>query len=145
MRSCERDLVGLFDHEIISMFQKHTHTHTLSLSLSLSRHIYIYIYIVLLKTTEVSFYIFMFLFYSFLFLFFQGFSLVFFFLYHISIDREVALHYTPNHFSCNGYRRRTMDTATRVQILDETYCISHSTITLGKGMNPFILPPAMGK
>ena len=42
---------------------------------------------------------------------------------------------------CNGYRRRT----TRVQILDETDCISHSTNTLEKGMNPIILPPAMGK
>ena len=31
--------------------------------------------------------------------------------------------------------------ATRVQILDETDCISHSTNTLGKGMNPIILPP----
>ena len=29
--------------------------------------------------------------------------------------------------------------------LDETDCISHSTNTLGKGMNPMILPPAMGK
>ena len=38
-----------------------------------------------------------------------------------------------------------MDTATRVQILDETDCISQSTNTLGKGMNPIILPPAMGK
>ena len=38
-----------------------------------------------------------------------------------------------------------MDTATRVQILDETDCISHSTNTLGKGMNPIIPPPAMGK
>ena len=38
-----------------------------------------------------------------------------------------------------------MDTATRVQILDKTDCISHSTNTLGKGMNPIILPPAMGK
>ena len=38
-----------------------------------------------------------------------------------------------------------MDTATRVQILDETDCISHSTNTLGKGMNPIILLPAMGK
>ena len=38
-----------------------------------------------------------------------------------------------------------MDTATRVQILDGTDCISHSTNTLGKGMNPIILPPAMGK
>ncbi len=34
---------------------------------------------------------------------------------------------------------------TRVKILDETDCISHSTNTLGKGMNPNILPPAMGK
>ena len=30
-------------------------------------------------------------------------------------------------------------------ILDETDCISHSTNTIGKGMNPIILPPAMGK
>ena len=29
--------------------------------------------------------------------------------------------------------------------LDETDCISHSTNTLGKGMNPIILRPAMGK
>ena len=35
-----------------------------------------------------------------------------------------------------------MDTTTCVQILEE---ISHSTNTLGKGMNPIILPPAMGK
>ena len=27
----------------------------------------------------------------------------------------------------------------------DTDCISHSTNTLGKGMNPIILPPAMGK
>ena len=39
-----------------------------------------------------------------------------------------------------------MDTVTRVQILDEIDCILHSTNTLGKGMNPIILPPAaMGK
>ena len=36
---------------------------------------------------------------------------------------------------------KEMDTVTRVQILDETDCISHSTNTLGKGMNPVILPP----
>ena len=35
--------------------------------------------------------------------------------------------------------------ATRVQILDVTDCISHSTNNLWKGMNPIILPPAMGK
>ena len=38
-----------------------------------------------------------------------------------------------------------MDTATRVQILDDTVCVSHSTNSLGKGMNPIILPPATGK
>ena len=38
-----------------------------------------------------------------------------------------------------------MNTATRVQILDEADCISHCSNTLGKGMNPIILPPAMGK
>ncbi len=30
-------------------------------------------------------------------------------------------------------------------IMDETDCISHSTNTLGKDMNPIIPPPAMGK
>ena len=29
--------------------------------------------------------------------------------------------------------------------LDEADCTSHSTNTLGKGMNPIILYPAMGK
>ena len=38
-----------------------------------------------------------------------------------------------------------MDMATRAQILNETDAISHSTNTLGKGMNPITLPPAMGK
>ena len=38
-----------------------------------------------------------------------------------------------------------MDTTTQVQNLDETDYISHSTNTLGKGMNPIILPPAMTK
>ena len=38
-----------------------------------------------------------------------------------------------------------MDTATRVQILDETDCISHGINTLREGMNPLILPQAMGK
>ena len=32
-----------------------------------------------------------------------------------------------------------------VQNLNETDCISHSTNTLGKGMNSIIFPPAMGK
>ena len=38
-----------------------------------------------------------------------------------------------------------MDSVTRVQIMDETDCISHGTNTLGKGMNSIISPPAMGK
>ena len=38
-----------------------------------------------------------------------------------------------------------MDMATRVQILDKTDCILHSTNALENGMNPIILPPAMGK
>ena len=38
-----------------------------------------------------------------------------------------------------------MDMVTTVQILDKAVCISHSANTNGKGMNPTILPPAMGK
>ena len=38
-----------------------------------------------------------------------------------------------------------MDMVTRVQILDETAYISHDANTLEKGMNPILLPPAMGK
>ena len=38
-----------------------------------------------------------------------------------------------------------MNTETQVQILDEAVCILGSSNTLGKGMNPTILPLAMGK
>ena len=38
-----------------------------------------------------------------------------------------------------------IDMATQVQIEDEAGWIPHSTNTLGKDMNPIILPPAMGK
>ena len=38
-----------------------------------------------------------------------------------------------------------MDTATRVQILDDIDFISHSTNTFRKGMNSIILPPSIGK
>ena len=44
---------------------------------------------------------------------------------------------------CNGYRRRNW--TQRHEFKSWTDCISHSTNTLGKGMNPIILPPAMGK
>ena len=33
----------------------------------------------------------------------------------------------------------------RMLIMDETDSISRSTNTLGKGMNPIILPPTMGR
>ena len=46
---------------------------------------------------------------------------------------------------CNGYRRRKWTQRTRVQILDVTDCVSHSTNTLGNCMNPITLTPAMGK
>ena len=38
-----------------------------------------------------------------------------------------------------------MDTVSRVQIQDKTDFISLNTRTFGKGMNPIILPPAVGK
>ena len=38
-----------------------------------------------------------------------------------------------------------MDMATQDPILNEVVCISHKTNTLGKGMNPTILPLAMDK
>ena len=38
-----------------------------------------------------------------------------------------------------------MDLATSVQILNEAICISDNINILGKGMNPHILPQAMGK
>ena len=38
-----------------------------------------------------------------------------------------------------------MESETRVQYLDEAVCISQSTNTFGKGMNPTILAQAIGK
>ena len=38
-----------------------------------------------------------------------------------------------------------MDTVIRVQIRDETTWILHNANTLGKGLNPTILSPAMNK
>ena len=46
---------------------------------------------------------------------------------------------------CNGYHRRKWTLMTRVQILDKADCISHSTNTLKRGMNPIILPPSIGR
>ena len=39
-----------------------------------------------------------------------------------------------------------METATEVQMLEEAVCFLHEGVnTLSNGMNPIILPPAMGK
>ena len=38
-----------------------------------------------------------------------------------------------------------IDTVTRVQIIDETGCISHSAIIVGKGIHPDIISLAIGK
>ena len=38
-----------------------------------------------------------------------------------------------------------MDTVTQVQILDEAVCVSHNSITFGKGMNLTVLHLGMGK
>ena len=38
-----------------------------------------------------------------------------------------------------------LDTVTQIQILHEAVNISHSAYTLRKGMNPIILPQAMGR
>ena len=38
-----------------------------------------------------------------------------------------------------------MDPANRVRVLEEAAYILHCANNLGKGMNPIILPPAMGK
>ena len=38
-----------------------------------------------------------------------------------------------------------MNTATQVQVLDETVCISHDAYNLGEGMNPIILTPVASK
>ena len=38
-----------------------------------------------------------------------------------------------------------MDTVTQIQIMDEAIFISHSANIIGKGINPTILPLAMGK
>ena len=37
------------------------------------------------------------------------------------------------------------DTATQVWILDEAVCIAYCTNTFGKGIDPTISPPAIGK
>ena len=42
---------------------------------------------------------------------------------------------------CNGYRRRKWTRRHKFQSWTRQIAFSHSTNTLGKGMNPIILPP----
>ena len=46
---------------------------------------------------------------------------------------------------CNCYRRRKWTRRLEFKSWTRLIAFSHSTNTLGKGMNPNILPPAMGK
>ena len=61
------------------------------------------------------------------------------------IKFSVTNHIHKNDLTLNDPQELEMDTATRVQILDEADCISYTSNTIGKGMNPISLPPAMGK
>ena len=45
----------------------------------------------------------------------------------------------------HGYRRRKWTRRHEFKSWTTLIAFSHSTNTLGKGMNPIILPPAMGK
>ena len=73
---------------------------------------------------------------------------------YIYIYTYISYHIHTNayiHKYLFGGARSVMVTAykmhmvTQVQISGEAVSISHSSNTLGKGMNPIILPPAMGK
>ena len=65
------------------------------------------------------------------------------------IDQREKLIYEYNLFILREggrlIKRTSEDTEIRVQTLDETDFISYSSNTIGKGMNPISLPPAMGK
>ena len=55
----------------------------------------------------------------------------------------VQLEFELTYYNSAVYRFNHYTMRTPSPILDEAVCISHNT--LGKGMNPTILPPAMGK
>ena len=53
--------------------------------------------------------------------------------------------HTYMHMSARGVVDIFIENEHRFQILDEADCISHSTNTIRKDMNPIILLPALGK
>ena len=67
--------------------------------------------------------------------------------YDVTVKHISNYNYKPSQWMmcpwCNGYPRRNW--TRRHEFKSWTDCISHSTNTRGKTMNPIILPPAMGK
>ena len=62
------------------------------------------------------------------------------------MQKKQTLTHTHTHIKFRMiYTQSLVPDNRKFQILDEADCISHSTNTLGRGMNPIILPPAMGK
>ena len=59
------------------------------------------------------------------------------------LENELAYYDSAVH-RFNHYTTRTPSLISEACYLMR-YCILHSTNSLGKGMNPIILPPAMGK
>ena len=63
----------------------------------------------------------------------------------ILLCSQASEHSDFNTNTCISYIYVETDTANRVQILEEGFCISHKANTFGKGMNPTIFPSAMDK
>ena len=53
--------------------------------------------------------------------------------------------YSMSMFVVKWLPSKEMNTVTQVQILDDTVCITDRANTLKIGINPIILPPAIGK
>ena len=64
---------------------------------------------------------------------------------HSHTCRHTCIHTLLKVHRSNGYFHQEMDSVTQFQILDEAVCILNRVNSLGKGMNPPILPPAVGK
>ena len=67
---------------------------------------------------------------------------VYIYIYSLSLYIYIYIYILP---VVQWLSSQDMDSTTRVQILDLADCSSHSPNTIGKGINPIILPPAMGK
>ena len=129
-------LLGVSGLVIMSIgTKKQAWPHLMKAFLFLERHVDIIIIIIILCTYRyVKIYIQM-----------RTHAYIYTFIYiqiYIHIYLHVYTYICPYGDACDVME---MDTVTQVQILDKADCISHSINTFGKGMNPIILPPAMGK